>query len=179
MNLSRVGITLAVAVFGAAAAGMANAATDGNLGATSQGTLTISLTIDPLVQISDLDDITLPTFTGTGPVSGSDDVCVYSNNGGFDITATGSGASSAFTLAGTGTNTIPYSVAWANSSGATSGTSMSTSVPLDNQVATFTGGADCGGGTNTTVLVTVGAADLNVAPTDTYAGILTLMVAPQ
>lgn len=177
MNMSRVGMTLAVAVLGAAAAGMANAATDGTLGATSQGSLNITLTIDPLVQISDLDDIDLGTFTGTGPMTGSDNVCVYSNNGGFNITATGNGAANAFTLAGSSA-TIPYSVEWANTSGATSGTSMSTGTPLNGQTPTFAG-ADCGGGTNTTVLVTVGTADLGVAPTDSYAGVLTLLVAPQ
>jgi hypothetical protein len=171
-------MALAVALVGAATAGVAQAATDGTLGATSQGTLNITLTIDPLVQISDLDDIDLGTFTGTGPMTGSDNVCVYSNNGAFDITATGSGTASAFTLAGTGTNSIAYSVAWANTSGATSGTALTTGVPLDNQAATFSG-ADCGGGTNTTVLVTVGTGALNTAATDTYAGVLTLLVAPQ
>jgi hypothetical protein len=177
MHMSRVGIALAVAAFGVALAGTTNAATQGTLGATSQGTLDITLSIDPLVQITDLDDIDLGTYSGTGPLAGSDDICVYSNNGGFDITATGSGAAQAFTLAGTST-TIPYTVQWANTSGATTGTAMTTGTPLSGQTATFSG-PNCGGGTNTTVIVTVGDTDLSVAPTDTYAGILTLLVAPQ
>jgi hypothetical protein len=177
MRMSRVGLISAVAAFGMVAAAPANAANQGSLGATSQGDLTITLTVDALVQISDLDDIPLGTFDGSKDLTGSDNVCVYSNNGGFNITATGSGASSAFTLAGGGT-TVPYTVEWANSSGATSGTEMFTGRPLNGQTAKFAG-ADCGGSTNTTVLVSVSQTDLSSAPADAYAGVLTLLVAPQ
>ena len=52
------------------AAGNAFAATQGTLGATSQGSLVITLTIDPLVQISALNDIALGTYTGGGKSKG-------------------------------------------------------------------------------------------------------------
>lgn len=177
MHMPRIGMISAAAALGMVAAATANAASQGSLGATSQGDLTITLKVDALVQISDLNDISLGTFDGTTDLSGSDNVCVYSNNGGFNITATGSGTSSAFTLAGGGT-TVPYAVEWANSSGASSGTEMFAGRPLNGQTAKFAG-ADCGGGTNTTVLVSVSQADLSSAPSDAYAGVLTLLVAPQ
>jgi hypothetical protein len=92
MNMPRVRKALAVAAVATFAAGNAFAATPGTLGPTSQGTLEITLTIDPLVQISALDDIALGTYVGLGDMTGADDLCVYSNNGGYDITATGTGA---------------------------------------------------------------------------------------
>ncbi len=114
---------------------------------------------------------------GRSDLTGSDNVCVYSNNGGFNITATGSGAGNAFTLAGGGT-TVPYAVEWANTSGALSGTGMTSGTPLNSQTATFAG-PDCGGGTNTTVLINVSQVDLGDAPAAAYSGVLTLLVAPQ
>ena len=101
--MPQVGKALALAAFATFAAANAFAATDGTLGATSQGTLEITLTIDPLVQISALDDIPLGNYTGAGNMTGGDDLCVYSNNGGYHITATGNGNGQAFELIGAGT----------------------------------------------------------------------------
>ena len=113
MKLPHVGKALAVAAVATVAASNAFAASDGTLGATSQGSLNITVSINNLVQISHLNDIALGTYTGLGSMTGADDLCVYSNNGGYDITATGNGASGAFRLIGASAN-IPYTVEWAN-----------------------------------------------------------------
>ena len=112
MNLPQVGKALAVAALATVAASNAFAATQGTLGATSQGSLDITLTIDQLVQISALNDIALGNYTGGANMTGVDDLCVYSNIGGYQITATGDGTGSAFHLIGAGA-TIPYAVEWA------------------------------------------------------------------
>jgi hypothetical protein len=104
MNMPRVGKGLAIAAVATLAAGNAFAATQGDLGPTSEGSLNITLTIDALVQISALDDIALGPYTGGGNLTGADNLCVYSNNGGYDITATGNGNGGAFELLGTTVN---------------------------------------------------------------------------
>lgn len=178
MNLPQVGKALAVATVATFAAGNAFAANDGILGPSSQGDLEITLTIDPLVQISALDDIDLGNYTGAGDMTGGDDLCVYSNNGGYHITATGNGgAGQAFELIGGSVN-IPYEVEWATTAGAASGTLLTTNTPLTGQGGTFTT-PDCGGANNARVIVTVASADLASAPADSYTGLLTLLVAPQ
>ncbi|MGH6900490.1 MAG: hypothetical protein ACREJ5_28735 [Geminicoccaceae bacterium] len=136
------------------------------------------MTIDPLVQISALDDIPLGTYLGGGDMRGVDDLCVYSNNGGYEITATGNGAGQAFELTGTSSATISYTVEWATSAGAATGTALPSAVPLAGQGGTFTT-PDCGGADNARVIVTVADADLAAAPSDDYTGVLTLLVAPQ
>jgi hypothetical protein len=177
MNLPQVGKALAVAAWATFAASNAFAATQGTLGATSQGSLNITLTIDALVQISALNDIDLGTYTGGGNITGVDDLCVYSNIGGYHITATGNGAGSAFQLIGAGA-TIPYAVEWADSAGAQTGDPMTSGTVLTNQSGTFTT-PNCGGGNNARVIVTVNSTDLAAAPAQAYTGVLTLVVAPQ
>ena len=177
MNTPRIGKTLAVAAIATLAAGHAFAATQGTLGATSQGSLDITLTIDPLVQISALNDIALGTYTGGGDMTGADDLCVYSNNGGYDITASGNGGGGAFELIGASAN-VPYTVEWATSAGAGTGAALTTGVTLAGQGGTFTT-PDCGGADNAQVIVTVDSNDLGSAPADSYVGVLTLLVAPQ
>jgi len=177
MNMPRVGKGLAIAAVATLAAGNAFAATQGILGATSEGSLEITLTIEPLVQISALNDIALGTYAGGGNMSGADDLCVYSNTGGYEITATGNGAGGAFELIGTAVN-LPYTVQWATSAGAGSGNAMTAGAPLGGQGGTFTT-PDCGASDNAQVIVAVDSTDLASAPTGNYTGVLTLLVAPQ
>jgi hypothetical protein len=177
MNLPQVGKALAVAAVATFAASNAFAANDGSLGATSQGDLDITLTIDPLVQISALDDIALGNYTGGANMTGADDLCVYSNTGGYDITASGNGGGSAFELIGGSVN-IPYTVEWADTAGAGTGSPLTSGTALTGQGGTFST-PDCGGVDNARVIVTVNSTDLAAAPADNYIGVLTLLVAPQ
>lgn len=156
------------------------AATQGTIGATSTGSLTIDAFIANLAQISSLDDIDLGNYDGTSAMSGNDQVCVFSNTGGYEVTATGDGAGNAFELSN-GTDALDYGVEWADSAGAGSGTAMTSGAAL--QFAAPSGPIttpDCNGGTslNARVFVDVLATDLAVAPAGTYTGVLTLTVAP-
>ena len=58
-------------------------------------------------------------------------VCVWSNTAtrGYNITASGSGAGNAFTLANAAL-TIPYAVEWSDTSGAASGTALTSGTAL-------------------------------------------------
>jgi hypothetical protein len=178
MNLPQVGKALAVAALAAFVANNAFAATQGTLGATSQGTLNITLTINNLVQISALDDIALGAYTGVANMTGVDDLCVYSNTGAYRITATGNGVGSAFHLIGPATAAVPYTVEWADAAGAGTGDLLTTNTPLAGQSGTITT-PNCNGGNNARVLVTVNSTDLAPAPAGSYAGVLTLVVAPE
>jgi hypothetical protein len=157
------------------------AAEDGNIDdAFSRGRLDLTLTVPALVRISDLADIDLGIFSGVG-LSGSDNVCVWSTTRAYALTAEGDGSGGAFTLAG-GTNgdDLPYSVQWANVSGAASGSPLTTGDALTGLSATATS-PDCNGGVNTnaTVIVNVSDTDLAGVTADTYSGTLTLTVEPE
>ena len=160
-------------------ASSAYAATQGAPGATSQGDLDIEISVNDVVQISNLADVTFPTFT-TGDQIDTQGVCVYRNgviDQDYTITASGDGGGSAFTLSGLATpaNTVPYSVDWDDGDGfvnlLTTGTvTMNHS---DN------GNDDCTvNGDNVDLRITILAADLAAMPADTYDGTLTLLVAP-
>lgn len=161
----------------------AQAATQGIIGTTSTGSVTINATINGLVQISDLNDITFSGLTGGANAQQTDNVCVWSNTAtkSYTIKATGNGTTSAFTLA-SGTNpVIPYSVAWANTSGATSGTALTTNVAS----AAFTSTAttplcSAGASLTSTLFVSIGATDQDAMVANAaYTGVLTLVVTPQ
>jgi hypothetical protein len=179
MNMPQIGKALAVAAVATFAASNAFAATQGTLGATSTGSLNITLTIDQLVQISALNDIALGNYTGGANMTGFDDLCVYSNIGGYQITATGDDGSggTAFQLIGAGA-TIPYAVEWADAAGAATGDAMTSGTVLTNQSGNLTT-PNCDGGNNARVRVTVNSTDLAAAPAQAYLGVLTLVVAPQ
>jgi hypothetical protein len=161
----------------------AHAATQGALGTTSTGTVTINATIAGLVQISNLTDITFSALTGAADAQQTENVCVWSNTSSksYTIRATGNGTTGAFTLA-SGTNApVPYTVAWANSASATSGTGLTTNVTS----AAFTSTAVtplCAAGASPTakLFVTILATDQNsMIANAAYTGVLTLLVTPQ
>jgi hypothetical protein len=154
----------------------------GLLGATSQGQVGISATIPQRVEISGLTDFAFGTLDPATAASSSENVCVWSNTTtkGYTITATGSGASSAFTLSN-GTSTLAYGVQWAASSGALTGTNLPTTV-----AAPFVSGATsptCGSGASpsATLFASFTTAQLQAAvgSATAYTGTLTLLVAPQ
>src|SRR6476469_4321003 len=65
--------------FAMAAAGTAQAATDGSLGATSTGTVTINASVAARVQISKLSDVTFSAVDAGTAQSNSQNICVWSN----------------------------------------------------------------------------------------------------
>ena len=161
----------------------ARASTQGTLGATSTGSVTISVTVPNRTQISGLTDVTFANADPTTIATSAQNDCVWSNTltKGYSIKATGSGTSSAFTLASGALTPIPYSVQWNPSSGQTSGTALAAGTALAGLVSTATTPTCSSGPTSTSSLVvSIAPADLQtmVAAT-TYTGTLTLLVTPQ
>ena len=156
------------------------AASQGSVGATSTGSVDIDLTVPQLARISALNDIALGTWTGTGGLSGSDSLCVWTTTGAYNVTATGSGAGGAFTLDDGSGGTLAYAVEWADTAAAGAGSAMTAGAALNGQNAAATS-TTCNGGANldATVLVDVIEADLAAASYGNYTGTLTLVVAPE
>lgn len=179
-HASAAGIIAALACSNAAQA----APTQGSFGATSTGIINISASVPSRVQITGLSDV---AFTGQDPTvaaSNAQNVCVFSNTAtkGYNIKATGNGASSAFTIGGAGLTAVPYTVEWAQTSGAASGTALTTNSTLTSQVSTATTPTCTGGSpvTTATLFVKMSTAALQAMQSNTtYSGTLTLLVGPE
>lgn len=184
MIYSNLGRRLSTALMAAAAlTGTAQAATDGTLGPTSTGTVTINASVAGRVQISGLRDVSFTNVDPSVAQSDAQNVCVWSNTSGrkYNITATGSGAAGAFTLASGALTPVPYSVQWAQTTGQTSGTALSTGTALVNQASLALAPTCASGPTSSaSLIVNMAAADLQTMQASaTYTGTLTLVVAPE
>jgi hypothetical protein len=162
--------------------GTALAATQGSLGTTSTGSISIGASVPYRVQISGLADVSFANQDPTTPAANAQNVCVWSNTStrGYNVTATGSGAGSAFTLAG-GASTVPYAVEWAGSSGQSSGTALTSGAALTGLTSTATS-ATCASGpsSSASLIVRISTANLQTMEAATaYTGTLTLVVAPE
>ena len=165
----------------AVVASPAKAATQGSFGSTSTGSVGISATVPGRVQLSGLTDMAFGTVNPASAASKAEDVCVWSNTSGrgYTVTATGSGASNAFTLTD-GTNTIPYSVSWSDTAGQSSGTALSTASALSGLVsAAVNPTCSSGPAASASLIVDMTAASLQAASAGSYTGTLTLVVAPE
>jgi len=175
-------ITSAAIVVAAIASAPAMAATQGTLGATSTGTVAISASVPNRARITGLSDVAFTSQDPNTAASSAQSVCVWSNTAtkGYTVTATGSGASNAFTLANASL-TVPYSVEWSASSGATSGTALTAGSASAGLVSTAAH-QTCATGAATTASLVVGisTADLGgMQAATSYTGTLTLVVTPQ
>jgi hypothetical protein len=159
----------------------ASAATQGNIGNTSTGALSISLSVPKLARISKLDDITLGLWSGSGDLSGSDSsICVWTNSGVYSVTAkTENNSGNKFNLRSQEGKLIPYQVQWAQSGNQTSGQQMTPDSPLTGQ-NTNAESSDCSQGPEATagLFVKVSEATLSVAGDGSYTDALTLVIAP-
>jgi hypothetical protein len=160
----------------------AAAATQGTLGATSTGSLTISVSVANRAQITGLTDVAFTNIDPSTTATAAQSNCVWSNTAtkGYSITATGSGTSGAFTLAN-GALSVPYSVQWSASSGQSSGTALSAGSALAGLTSTAVN-PTCSTSPTTTssLIVSIAAPNLqNMQSATSYTGSLTLLVTPQ
>lgn len=163
--------------------GPALAATDGSLGTTSTGSVTINASVPGRVRISGLTDVTFSNVDPSIAATDAQSICVWSNTStrGYSITATGSGAASAFTLSSGALPVVPYTVEWAPTSGQTSGTSLAAGTALTGQTSTAIN-SDCSAGpsASASLVVSVSSPTLqSMTGGVTYNGTLTLVVAPE
>ncbi len=145
---------------------------------TAATTFRIRVEIPDLVRISSLNDIELGFFPGSGDLSGSDALCVYRNDpaGAYLVEASGQGAGNAFVVVQNGMK-LPFAVDYSDGSGDGWRPLTAGGVPVaaGNANATAT---DCGGATNASVRVRIEESVLTSAEPGSYAGRLTLTVAP-
>lgn len=158
------------------------AATQGTLGATSEGSVLISASVPSRARITGLTDVSLLNQDPATAALSAQDVCVWSNTAtrGYTITASGSGTGNAFTLSD-GTNTTPYSVQWSASAGQTSGTVLNAGTASSTLVSTATH-QTCASGpsASASLIVGISTADLStMLAGSTYTGTLTLLITPQ
>lgn len=158
----------------------AHAATDGSLGATSTGSVAINASVPSRARISGLSDIDFTNSDPTSAPSDAQDVCVWSNTSGGSYTITASGDPADGFVLKSGIESVAYSVEWADVSGQTSGTALSSGT----QSATFASTAthhSCttGPAASASLIVSMTSADLQtMAAGSTYTGTLTLLVSP-
>ncbi|MCP5396119.1 MAG: hypothetical protein H6918_05195 [Sphingomonadaceae bacterium] len=161
----------------------ASAATDGTLGATSQGNISINASVPARARITGLADVSFLNQDPTISASDAQDVCVWTNtaSGTYQITATGSGTGGAFTIQETGGDTVAYTVAWNSTAGQTSGTSLAAGTASSSLTSVATHQSCTTGPANSASLI-VGIANTELSTmlaSTTYSGTLTLLVTPQ
>lgn len=135
-----------------------------------------------LVRITKLSNASFGTISSFGTDrTRNQNVCVYSSNldGGYNVTATGSGSGGAFTLSGSGA-ALAYEVQWSDASGQSSGTSLSPGVTFPGLTSGATS-TNCRTGPSTTasLIVLIRASEASSATAASYSGTLTLMVGPE
>jgi hypothetical protein len=172
----------AVAAAGGFACSPALAASQGSLGATSTGSITITASVPNRARITGLTDVSFLNQDPATPASSAEDVCVWSNTAtkGYTITATGSGSGNIFTLSN-GSGTVPYSVEWAGSSGQTSGTALAAGTASASLTSTAVD-PTCSSApaASASLIVKMVPADLGtMSAGSNYTGTLTLLVTPQ
>lgn len=170
-NLRHIMTSVAVtALFSA----QAMAATDGSVGTTSSGTSQVSLDVADRIQISNVEDIALGTYGGTGDLNENMSYCVYRNGGGdYELTLT---TDQTDFLVTDGTNTIPFAVQVDGDADASDGSSINYNIA--SAAMAGSDAADCSGVDNGAMYVNFSEADLQAAPTSTYQATVTLLVEP-
>lgn len=170
-------------IFAGSPAFAATTPVQGSLGGTSTGQIGISATIPASVQITKLSDLAFGNLDPTTATQLTENPCVWSNTAtkGYSITATGSGASNAFTLTN-GTSTLAYGVQWAGTTGATTGTVLNTGAASGGFTSTATSPTCASGAATTASLIvafTTAQMQAAVGSATAYTGTLTLVVSPQ
>lgn len=142
--------------------------------------LIMSIAVAEIVRVSELNNVALGSWSGSGDMAASETFCVYSNNDSAGYTIGMSSPNKlgdAFRLANGDTSEfVDYTLEFNDSVGGGAGTPVaSTTIPgIGNNSA-----ADCSdSGDNATISVTVPQANLAAATPDSYADTVTLLVAP-
>jgi len=163
-------------------------AVDGTIGGTSTATSGMSITTPDLIELSGVLDpiVSVASYSGSGGVDVTDDVCVYNNdgadNGGsqqYRVTAhgahaVGGGAGTGFFLSDGASHTIAYTVAWNDVAGSNTGEAgLTANTQLGALQSGATGTYPCVTD-NARFHVVVTNVDILSVPAATYTDTLTL-----
>jgi len=126
------------------------------------------------VQISNMNDISFGSWSGSLSMEQTDAVCIYNDsaNTNYKISATSPGGVFRMTNGG---NNLNFEVRFQGSSG---GFVQLTHGSPSNFTAANISSSNCSGGTNATLKVTVTESDLAAAKAGTYSGSLSLLLEP-
>lgn len=166
-------LALAAMIAGSGLSTGAMAATDGTVGATSQGDVLLQVVVPALIRITGLADIDLGTYSGDGvDLTGTSPACVRRNSAGnYGIVATSANGAFAMDPLGAAATTVPYTVSWA-------GSPLAYNTNLPAQVADSATLGACAPVAGK-LSVTAAAAGLDAAEPDTYQDTLILTVTPE
>ena len=170
-------LKVAAAVSLLASAGAMAATNPSTAGLSSTGDLNISVTKGELVRVSQLADMVFPPMpTMAADTTLTDDICVFSTTGGYNLTATSPNASATQLRMAAGGNFLNYSLAL-NDLTVTQG------LPHGTPVTGFTGANTtddlCSGGTTATLEATILSTDFNAVPQGAYTDTVTLTFNPE
>lgn len=134
---------------------------------------------EKFVKIGNLTDYNFGTITNLSTDrSLASSFCVYSakTTPGYNVTASGSGAGGAFTMAGGG-GTLAYEVQWNMLPNMASGTTLRPNVTLGGLLTTAIQ-ANCNNGppTSASMIVILRTAALQAAPSGSFSGVLTIII---
>ena len=170
----------------AMAAYQVSAATDGDLAATSTGSIDINFTLGIAGVIVDLRDFAFGTWSGSGELRDNDDLCIgTTGTSQYIIRADGDGAGNSFTLSN-GSANLPYRVFWNDDIGTAGNFELTAGVQVENLTnppnafQSIGGGAYiCTGDRDANVEIVIDEAALQAAEAGSYSGVLTLTMIPQ
>ena len=174
-----------------ACAGTALAATQGTTAlGSSSGSVDVVVTTGLVTRVSGLNDINLGAWSGTGDMSGSDNLCIGRSgvglfaNGAYRVRLDGDGDASdvnAYTLSN-GTDLLYYNVAFNDATG-TGGTPVTGGVMLNAQTGfgfwQFLNVLFGCAVNNANIEVSIPAAELLSVPAGNYTGTLTIVLIPE
>jgi hypothetical protein len=161
------------------------AASDGSIGGTSTGTSDLTLTIPEYVIVTGMNDFAFGSWDGTAALDLNDDISISGNDDqgtpSYSVTLTGSGTSSAFTMARTSpaspAATIAYTVAFNDQTGTAGGTDATTNTAITGQTGVNQTLSSTTANANIRVQISLSA--LQDAPLGDYSGTLTIVVTPE
>lgn len=134
------------------------------------------------VRITQLSDVAFGSIGNLGvDAFQTQSVCVYAQTAtrGYQVTATGSAAGSAFALS-SGASQLAYEVQWSPSPGQSSGIQLSPSITLTGLTSSATQ-QTCNSGppTSASLIVVLRSTALSSAGAGSYSGTLTLLIGPE
>jgi len=139
--------------------------------------ITITISIDDIVQLQGIDDLLLGNYSGSGDVSATEPFCIYRNGSDtYQVTASGNGNNGDFSLLNNGSE-IPYTIEWDDGTGPAP---MAVNSNLTQRQNATTDLNTCSSGSsNASIKITLQETDLSSSPAGNYRGTLTLMIAPE
>ena len=155
-------------------------ASDGILGASSTGTADVSLTIEEVVRITDMDDFAFGSYSGSGALEADDNICVYHNgDGNYKVTITDdtTGSPSGFAVEGP-LGDIPMEVKWNDAPSTTGSTLITYGVALAATNANTESENCATGGLSANMQVDLAEANIQAAPAGAYSSTIVVLVEP-